>query len=300
MARRPAIPKRRCLNYEIHGNLEMQLSIEQEVLRYDRRGIGRLHPYVGKNFCLDAADFVLNTSGPILIGTGFYIAHARKPETDGPPGALSLARGLERMGRKVAFVTDEVCAPMMRKVAEGRTVYVILMGDGDQVRQAAHAILDEVKPGLLIAIERCGPDADGKFLQFSGTDITQFTGRMEYLFDRGIPSIGIVDGGNEIGIGAVADVVRGLSGLPDRPCVVRTDKTVLGSVANWGAYGILTALSQRTGEKLLPTVPEEIELRAAVVAAGAIDGDSGESIGAIDGYPSELNSLVVERLHRMI
>lgn len=275
-------------------------SIEQEVLRYDRRRIGRLWDRVGPHFCGNAADFILASSGPVLIGTGFYIAHARKPETDGPPGALALAMGLERLGRQVAFVTDEVCAPMMERVAGSRALHVIPLGDGPPVAAAAKAILETVKPSLLVAIERCGPDAAGRFLQFSGTDITDYTGRMEYLFQEGIPSIGIVDGGNEIGIGNVADHVRGLPGLPDRPCVTPTDKIVLGSVANWGSYGVLAALSRRTGRSVLPTLKEEAEIRAAVVEAGAIDGDSGESIGAIDGYPSELNGLVLGRLHRLV
>jgi hypothetical protein len=152
----------------------------------------------------------------------------------------------------------------------------------------------------LIAIERCGPDADGRFLQFNGTDITAFTGRMEYVFGHGIPSIGIVDGGNEIGIGAVAEIVKQLPGLPDRPCVVFTDHIVLGGIANWGAYGVLAALSKLTGKVVLVSADEEAELRAATVSAGAIDGDSGEPIGAVDGYPSELNRLVIERLHRTI
>ena len=275
-------------------------AIEDEVLRYDRRQIGRLRARVGSRFCDDAADFILGTSGPVLFGTGFYIAHARKPETDGPPGALALARGFEKLGREVAFVTDEVCAEMMERLSEGRKLHVIPMGSGPAVAQAARDILAQVSPGLLVAVERCGPDAEGRYLQFSGADISEFTGRMEYLFEHGIPSIGIVDGGNEIGIGSVAHDVRSLPGLPDRPCVTETDRIVLGGIANWGAYGVLAALSRRVGRVLLPSLSEEAEIREAVVAAGAVDGDSGESIGAVDGYPSELNGLVLGRLHGIL
>lgn len=278
----------------------MQGVIEEEVLRYDRRGIGRLRERVGANFCSAAAELVLGTTGPILIGTGFYIAHARKPETDGPPGAIALARGFERLGRRVAFVTDEVCAPMMEKLTDGRELHVIPVGEDADVADVSRSIVDAVRPGLLVAIERCGPDADGRFLQFSGYDISAFTGRMEHLFAHGIPSVGIVDGGNEIGIGAVADLVKGLPGLPDRPCVTPTDRIVLGSVANWGAYGLLAELSQRARVSVLPTLKEEADIRMSVVAAGAIDGDSGESIGAVDGYPSELNGLVLERLRHAV
>lgn len=278
----------------------MQGFIEEEVLRYDRRGIGRLRERVGTNFCSDAAELVLGTTGPILIGTGFYIAHAGKPETDGPPGAIALARGFERLGRRVAFVTDEVCAPMMEKLTDGRELHVIPVGEAGNIAAVSRSIIDSVRPGLLVAIERCGPDADGRFLQFSGYDISTFTGRMEHLFAHGIPSLGIVDGGNEIGIGAVADLVKGLPGLPDRPCVTPTDRIVLGSVANWGAYGLLAVLSQRARVSILPTLKEEADIRMSVVAAGAIDGDSGEPIGAVDGYPSELNGLVLERLRRAV
>jgi hypothetical protein len=278
----------------------MSQSIEHTVLRYDRRRIGRLQTDVGERFCTDAADYLLRTTGPILIGTGFYIAYAEKPETDGPPGAIALARALKRLGREVAFLTDETCAPVMHKVRDEFPLHVLSLESGAAGRVSAWGIRDAVRPGLLIAIERCGPDANDRFLQFDGTDITRFTGRMDYLFDGTTASIGVVDGGNEIGIGSVATRVASLPGLPNSPCVVATDKVVLGSVANWGAYGLIAALSLATGVVLLPSVEEEHAIRAAVVAAGAIDGDSGEPIGAVDGYPSELNALVIERLHRLV
>ncbi|HYX93098.1 MAG TPA: glutamate cyclase domain-containing protein [Myxococcaceae bacterium] len=278
----------------------MSTTIESEVLRYDRRGIAQLHSAVGVNFCTEAAKALLRTAGPVLIGTGFYIAHAGKPETDGPPGAVALARALEKLGREVHFATDEVCSPMMGRVAEGRPLHVMPLGDAPSIRQLAKSIIDAVKPGMLIAIERCGPDAAGRFLQVTGRDITENTGRLDYLFQYGIPSIGIIDGGNEIGSGKVADIVQTLPGLPDRPCIVPTDRVVLGTVSNWGAYGLLAALSLPAQRALLPSVQEEEELRRATVAAGAVEAFSGEAIPAVDGYPSELNGLVLERLHRVI
>ena len=278
----------------------MTLCIEDIVLKYDRRGIGRLRGEIGECFCATAAEHLLDTQGPILIGTGFYISHAAKPETDGPPGTIALARALMRIGRSVALVTDEICAPMLEKAADGLPLHVLPMDAGQIGRAAARALLDRVRPGLLVAIERCGPDVNDRFLQFNGTDISRFTGRMDYLFDGTIPSIGIVDGGNEVGIGSVAASVAKLPGLPNSPCVTPTDRIVLGSIANWGSYGLLAALSQTLGSMLVPTVEEEAEIRSAVVAAGAIDGDSGEAIEAVDGYPSELNGLVVERLRRFV
>src|SRR5438132_14058696 len=47
----------------------------------------------------------------IGIVTGFYIPHGQPPcgETDGPLGALFLARALTPLGMKVVLATDEFC-----------------------------------------------------------------------------------------------------------------------------------------------------------------------------------------------
>src|SRR5262249_37224794 len=50
------------------------------------------------------------------IVTGFYIPHAKPPcgETDGPLGALFLARALTPLGAKVVLATDDFCTrPLM-------------------------------------------------------------------------------------------------------------------------------------------------------------------------------------------
>ena len=48
----------------------------------------------------------------VAVVTGFYIPHATPPcgETDGPLGALFLARALTPLGIRVALVTDTFCA----------------------------------------------------------------------------------------------------------------------------------------------------------------------------------------------
>ena len=60
-------------------------------------------------------------------------------------------------------------------------------------------------------------------------------------------AFGKADGGNEIGIGAIAPIVAQTPGLPDRPCI------------NWGAYGMLAALSKLTRRMLLVEPEEEAE-----------------------------------------
>src|SRR6516162_3581030 len=52
----------------------------------------------------------------VAIVTGFFIAHAQPPaaETDGPLGALFLARALTPLGFRVALATDAFCIRALR------------------------------------------------------------------------------------------------------------------------------------------------------------------------------------------
>src|SRR5438874_13592234 len=55
---------------------------------------------------------IVETPGAVIgIVTGFYIPHAKPPcgETDGPLGALFLARALTPLGAKVVLATDAFC-----------------------------------------------------------------------------------------------------------------------------------------------------------------------------------------------
>jgi hypothetical protein len=99
--------------------------------------------------------------GPtVLILTGFYIPSAGAHETDGPMGAVFLARVLARLGYNVLLVNDEgALAPL--------ELAVRLLGLGDKVKVSPinHAVAFAPEdPGVpwehishVIAIERAGP-----------------------------------------------------------------------------------------------------------------------------------------------
>src|SRR5512136_1824066 len=88
------------------GRFVTQPTIEDIILAHDTRNMSVLRPYVPERFVSDAALSVLERRGPALIVTGFYIARAGAPETDGPPGAVALGTALEALGFEVAYVTD--------------------------------------------------------------------------------------------------------------------------------------------------------------------------------------------------
>jgi hypothetical protein len=277
------------------------LSIEDVILAPDRRGISSLRSYLPINFCEQAAKLALSHIGTAFIVTGFYTVGVGKPETDGPPGALVVRNALAKLGYNVYFVTDQFTAPLMSALL-GREERVITfpLADHANSRDYALRLLSQFQPSLLISIERCGLTKNGTYLNMSGADISAYNAKIDYLFCHHQKTIGIGDGGNEIGMGNLAEVIPTVPGLPENPCVIRVDRLVIAGVANWGSYGMITALSQLTQRNLLPVVEEERALIERAVALGAVDGIKGEAVLGVDGFSLEENSQVLAQLHTFL
>ena len=276
-------------------------SIEDTILENDMRGVSELRSHLPPDFCTQAAQYILDNSGDVVIVTGFYILSAGQHETDGPPGAIAIGNALESLGRTVTYVSDLHTTPMLRDWLGDRAEVVDFpIGDINSSREAAEKILSRLEPGLLISIERCGRTRDDVYLNMRAADITQYTARLDYLFEHGIPSVGIGDGGNEIGMGNLAEVIPGVDRLPDDPAIAKVDRLVLASVSNWGGYGLVAALSRLVGRDLLPTVEEDEKLIRHMVDAGAVDGTSGENKYYVDNFTLEQNAGMLRRLRWLL
>lgn len=263
-------------------------SIEAIILQGEQRGVSALRRHLPDAYCDDAARLALETPGPVLIGTGFYILTGQTAETDGPPGAIALGRAFAKLGRDVVYVTDAYGMGVVRAAAgEAARVEEFPIADVDASDNAARLLLSRVRPGLAIAIERCGPSADGVYRNMRGMDITRFTGRIDRLVAMHPATIGIGDGGNEIGMGSLARAIAVADKLPDLPAVTQTSRVVVAGVSNWGAWGLLAAMSLRVGRDLLPAPGEEWEWVERCVEAGAVDGFSGERVAKVDGMGKE-------------
>ena len=275
-------------------------SIEDIILGDDRRGIGELRRHLAPDYCRQAAKFLLDTPGAALIATGFYI-HAAAPETDGPPGALALGRALEALGRRVAYVSDCYTVPMLRPlVGESSPVFEFPIVDAEASREYAAELLSQLDPSLLISIERCGLTADGRYLNMRGLDISEHTAKVDYLVFGHARTIGIGDGGNEIGMGILAPYIPEVDTLPSNPATTNCTQLIISSTSNWGGYGLVAGLSLLTGRNLLPTQAEEAQLIRRMVELGAVDGVTGASQCTVDSMSLEEHGRALSMLHRYL
>jgi hypothetical protein len=279
--------------------------VEEIILSHDRRGVSALRNYLPVDFCHEAAAFVLakrkQSQRSTIIATGFYIPFAQAPETDGPPGALAIGRALHSLGFDVTYVTDKYTMPLLSNDLVGRDKVIDFpITDHDSSRQFAKRLLAEIQPSLLISVERCGLNGNQKYLNMAGEDITEYTAKIDYLFLGQKNSLGIGDGGNEIGMGNLAQYIPSVKTLPKNPALTPVKKLVIASVSNWGGYGLIAALSRLVKCNLLPSVEWEKEIINEIVARGAVDGVSGQRRSAVDNFDLEQNAWALIQLHRVL
>ena len=276
-------------------------SIEDIILDHDKRGVAALRPYLPVDFCTKAAEYILDNPGHVLITTGFYILMSGSAETDGPPGALAIGNALQTLGMKVSYVSDTYATPAMREIVGGDAEVIdFAMADPEESIRAGIWLLDQLNPDLLLSIERCSRSRDDTYLNMRSVDISDQTARLDYMFESSIPSVGIGDGGNEIGMGNLAQIIPTFASLPPNPAIATVDRLVVSSVSNWGGYGLVAALSLLTGKNMLPTVDHETQLIEQLVDLGLVDGTTGDATHFVDGFTTEENGALLQRLHRLV
>ena len=270
-------------------------SIEEIILQYSRRGMTEIRDCVPGHYCSEAAREILSWKrGTVLLTTGFYVGGFA--ETDGPMGTMALAKALKRLGFSPVIVTDSYCEGYFE--AEGiRTVYLDL--DADDADAAK--LLDRLQPVGLISVERCGRDSKGIYANMRGVDISSETAPCDALFLAAygrIPTIGVGDGGNEIGMGNVAWAVEQRLSLT--PAQTKADILVIATVSNWGAYGIVAALAEQTGISLLVSFREAEKFLLRTVEMGSVDGISHEHVARVDGFGMDTEQEIIDGLQSYI
>jgi hypothetical protein len=275
----------------------------------------------------------------VLIGTGWLTREWVSPrlaENDGPPGAAAVARALwlARDVTPVVVAEDSILsalAPVFRasglsvltleearrtKLPGGKTAAVVLEGfptDDAEAERAADRLLDDIQPTLCFATERASRAKSGVYHNARGVDISAGQARIDLLFEvamlRGIPTIGVGDGGNEIGMGSIADAVASTvrfgeqcacscgSGVGARTA---TDVLVTANCSNWGCYATVAAFAiAERDPRLLHTPEREGQLLQAATSAGLLNSPRGTVDPNVDDIPLATHQAIVELMREV-
>lgn len=306
--------------------------IEEIVLSHSGRGMTKLRRYLPEGYVSKAAAAVLALPRRIVfLTTGFYIpaddatsadGAAEKDsttkaggatatagttetdsaakingaaETDGPPGIFSLAKALKQLHFHPVIVTDGICRGLFEPFG-----FDVIYLSGDEGRKDYRALLDTYKPVAFLSVERCGRNADKEYTNMRGVSITKSTAPVDRLFDMaradGILTIGIGDGGNEIGMGNVAWALL-REHIFDHPCIVTSDRLIIATTSNWGAFALTAWLSILSSRNLLLSYKEYADFLSSIVQKGCVDGISHKPQLTVDGFSSLVEKDILDRLN---
>jgi hypothetical protein len=228
-----------------------------------------------------------------LIASGFFVPSAGAGETDGPPGAKAIGEALRGLGCEAAYVTDAPNAVLFERIG-ALPLHLYTPG-----------LLERERPSHLVAVERLGRAEDGRYYNMRGEDVSAHTEPVDQLFldaaQTGIPTVGIGDGGNEIGMGRVAAAVgRHVDNGAQIASVVNTDYLIVSGVSNWGAYGLVGALSLLAGRDLLPSDVETRDNVLGILKEGGVDGVTLKAEPTVDGLPLERHYELLAQLREIV
>ncbi len=342
----------------------------EAIIHVDPAGRG-LASYRRSGVALDAGQLqaaaldLAKNARSVAIVTGFFVEgeDGAAAETDGPPGALFLARALSDLGVDVCLMTDTYGLPMLItgkvlwKMHDVEIVDVPLElgpatapsvgdddGDCEMIDRWFHNFLESPRGQSLthvVAVERCGPshtrtsvtsqvgtspatldlfselvpvEHRNRCHNMRGESIDKQTAKMHRLFDaiaarkQPIRTIGIGDGGNEIGMGSFrwSELVVALDSPPAPWIVCRTptDHTIVSGISNWGAYALALAVGRlcgavdRGGQWSAEGQRSLIELMIEMTSA--VDGLTRRNEPTVDGLPLNDYLRPLDELRRLL
>ncbi|MEX2113580.1 MAG: glutamate cyclase domain-containing protein [Pirellulales bacterium] len=287
----------------------------------------------------------------VAIVTGFCVVTPEgvTAETDGPPGALFLARALAALGIDVCLITDRYARPLLQcgidlwRLEQVSLVEMPMCDDPAEAERWTDAFLASPRgTGLshLIAIERPSPSHTTESLaaqqdpslpgdrfeaavpeehrgvchNMLGELIQSFTADTHRLFDSisaqqlPIATIGIGDGGNEIGMGRFAwQTLVDAVGSPVAGRIaarVATDNAVIAGVSDWGAYALALSVACLRGANDLgrdwDATGERALIESMVRDAGAVDGLTRRREPTVDGLPLDVYLQPLDAMRKLL
>ncbi|MDH3701825.1 MAG: DUF4392 domain-containing protein [Alphaproteobacteria bacterium] len=284
--------------------------------------------------CLTAARCFagLQPGERVFILTGSLTRSAvndRIAENDGPIGAAVLARAitlgfnaipviladrsiLGTLGRMTELAGPNIMPLEEAEIATalprftGVTVMDGISSDDAAAPAECKRLMETYAPKVVLSVERAGLTADGTYRNMLGQDYTEGRAKLDHVISEaaaaGIPTIGIGDGGNEIGMGAVKEAVHAHIPHGEVLCSeVATDVLIPAGVSNWGCYGVAASLAILTGNARLAHAAElERRLIESSASVGLVDGTTGMLDPTVDGLPVAVHAGLVEMLQNVV
>ena len=276
------------------------------------------------DFAACAHHLAAHPSPRLLIITGFPIALAEPPgtsETDGPPGALFLAETACRLGHQAVLAADGTALPALRlgltQRGLQRDIPTFDLSSLPRQPDKQTAALKRWHGDFthLISIERAGPthtletfqaahpgadtsrldkelpeSARGQAFSMKGADLGAWNFPAHGLFENPDPdclTIGIGDGGNELGMGRagwplIAERIPRGGAIA---CRVTTHRLIDCGVSTWGGWALGAGWAMARGKvpQWLEPGREQALLSLMVQKAPLVDGVTGRKLPTIDG-----------------
>lgn len=254
-----------------------------------------------------------------------------KGESDGPPGGVAIASALTLgVGALPIFVSADIHQDAIVATAAAAGITIVdyatarqrtgagslaaFPSNEDSAAERAREIMATYTPTAIIAVETIGPNQHGISHSVLGRVGPIPSPSYHHLYalaaEQGIYSVGVGDGGNEIGCGRIVDDVRRIQDYGERcqcPCgggmatTVATDALIIAAVSNWGGYGLAAMLACLLKEPTILHSPRtEERMLDACTRAGAADGAYAAPIMSVDGIDADVSVAVVRMLGQIV
>ncbi|MGO2073607.1 glutamate cyclase domain-containing protein [Pseudoalteromonas sp. AOP31-A2-14] len=273
------------------SDVQLSQAIEIMMVEQNLRGMQNLYAHQQTGTYLRAAKSLFDAKNTILIGTGFAVNQTF--ETDGPVGAIALYNALKALGKQPILVCG---TPLYSALKNDFNCFELPLNNLSEAMEFSKQALAELNPDCVLSIERPGLCHGNKYYNMRGIDISAYCGCFDFFISQAAcPTIAIGDGGNEIGMGNVAQYMTELSIRPSLTCC---DELLLADVSNWAAYGIIAFLSRWYHQDLLANI-NTLAILQYLSDRGSVDGVTHKNELTEDGLHAMHGQQLITRLRQL-
>lgn len=176
----------------------------------------------------------------------------------------------------------------------------------------------------VVAVERAGAASDGDFYTMKGRSMKHLVAPLDSVVDivqrqsfvrdgktYSATMTGIGDGGNELGMGKLSDVIH--RDIPQGETIgaaKKADHLIAASVSNWGSYALAATVAAisvadkgdhvRRPGVVVPSILQETSVQESLMTHGIKDGVLQKVSNSVDGIPFSETLSILKELHAQL